>query len=225
MPRIYSFKAVIKSIKYSEGIHKNKLHKDEPFYYAQAELIELAQGRCKKRYHNAQIYLTEEEYINEIYGENDRIEISDKAKWKSNPFKFNCYDSEKLKNYPNGKLKKDSKDRTYGKFYVNAYVVEVPVGQLKIVEKAEEIAFWKINKTKIFVNEEAMDIDANSVFFNDKEKFDSLLTVNNKIIPIKFYFHKLVKKTCNALIQTAFDEDSKRYFVNIILQNDEEKTE
>lgn len=219
------FKAYIKSLKYNK--FENKSSFGEPVqYFIQANLLEIKQGRlARKTYHNAMLYISEDEYNTRAFNEMDRIEVSERATWESKYFKLDIYDENKLKDYDKSQLKKNTNGKTYATVNFYAYTLKAKQGDWKVVERADEICYIQVTRgVKFYIDETQLDEQAYCFFF-DKEVYDKIVDKNMQTFDMLCYLHKQPKWKKRIEIQTAFDESSGKYFANLIVKGDENNEE
>lgn len=221
--RTQKFTAYIKKLQYNKFENENPSKFQDPVVYScQATLLEIKVGmnHAKKVYHNALLTLTEGEYNKQALGVGDKIEISDKAQWVSKSMSLNIYDQAKLKELNETHLQKDENGRTYAKVWFYAYTLRAKIGEWKIVEKADEICYIQCGKVKFYINETQMNDEAYCFFF-DKDVYDKIEENNFKEIEMNCYLHKQKRWRKLIELQTAFDNESGRYFANLIVKGEE----
>lgn len=220
--RTQKFTAYIKKLQYNKFENKKPSKFQDPIVYScQVTLLEIKLGmiHAKKVYHNALLTLTEDEYNTQALGVGDKVEISDKAQWVSKNMSLNIYDQAKLKELNETHLLKDDKGKTYAKVWFYAYTLRAKIGEWKIVEKADEICYIQCGKVKFYINETQINDEAYCFFF-DKDIYNKIEDNNMQEIDIRCYLHKQKKWLKRAELQTAFDEESNRYFCNLIAKGE-----
>lgn len=218
--RTQPFNAYIKNLQYKTIESKNP--HNEPIVYAiQATLLEVRRGsaRGQKLFHNALIYISQEQYEKQEISEMDKIAITENAQWVSKSHSLNIYDENKLKEYHKSQLKKDTNGKTYAKIYFYAYTLKVKQEDWKIVEKADEVCYIQCGKTKFYIDETEIDNEAYCFFF-DKDVFDKIQENNMQTFEMNCYLHKQKKWRKLIELQSAFDDDSGRYFANLIVRGE-----
>lgn len=221
--RTQKFTAYIKKLQYKKIENENPKKFQEPvIYYIQATLLEIKLGmnHAKKSFiNNAMLYITEEQYNNKELQVGDKIEISDKAQWIPNSYSLNIYDKNKLEEMDSSRLMKDEKGRSYAKVTFDAYSLKCKIGDWKVIEKADEICYIQCGKVKFYITEDMINYDTYCFFF-DKDIYDKIVENNLKEIEMNCYLHKQKRWRKLVEIQTAFDEDSKKYFCNLIMKGE-----
>ena len=215
------FNAYIKTLQYKKIEKESKFV--EPVRYAiQANLLECKKGmaRGKKQFHNALIFISEEEYNNRELKVMDKININENAQWVSQYHSLAVYDENKLKDYDNSQLKKDEKGRTFAKINFNGYTLKVQKEDWKMIERADEICYIQCGKVKFYIDETEIDNDVYCFFF-DKNTFDQIESNNMQTFEMNCYLHKQKKWRKLIELQSAFDDESGRYFANLIVKEAE----
>lgn len=220
--RTQKFTAYIKKLQYNKFENENPNKFQDPIVYScQATLLEIKIGmnHAKKVYHNALLTLTEDEYNKQALGVGDKIEISDKAQWVSKSMSLNIYDQAKLKELNETHLLKDDKGKTYAKVWFYAYTLRAKIDEWKIVEKADEICYIQCGKVKFYINETQINDEAYCFFFG-KDIYDKIIENNMAELEMNCYLHKQKRWRKLVEVQTAYDDDSKRYFCNLIVKGE-----
>lgn len=221
--RTQKFTAYIKKLQYNKFENENPTKFQDPVVYScQVTLLEIKVGmnHAKKVYlNNVLLYITEDEYNTQALGVGDKIEISDKAQWVANPISLNIYDKKKLEGMNPSRLQKDEKGNTYAKVTFDAYTLKVKQGDWKIVEKADEICYIQCGKVKFYINKTQMNDDAYCFFFN-KDVYDKIEENNFKEMELNCYLHKQKRWRKLVEVQCAYDDDSSKYFVNLIIKGE-----
>ena len=213
-----SFKAYIYKIKYSKVENENP-HFDPVSYRANVSLLECKKGKARRTYHNAVIYLTEQQFNEQSLGVMDKIEIKDTADWKSKYFSLNIYDQEKLKQMSDSQLLQDVNGRTYARANFYAYTLHAKIGDWTLLEKGDECCYIQCGKVKFYIAEHQVDEPAYCFFF-DVDTFDKIVDINMQTVPMNCYLHKQKKWQKQIEVQSAYDPDSEKYFANLIVKEE-----
>lgn len=150
--RIYGFKAKVKAVDYKTIDKRGSAEGD--LFIAQALIAEVKRGRSHyETRHNISLYLTEEEFNNQVVSVGDIIEISDGVKFLPTTVNFNVYDQEKLKGISAAKIKTDTNGRPYMPQKAFAYHISAPIGTWLINAKFNEIFYWQFGSIKVPMND------------------------------------------------------------------------
>ena len=122
-----------------------------------------------------------------------------------------------MKEFDKSQLKKDTSGRTYAKVNFNAYTLKVKQEDWKLVERADEICYIQCGKVKFYIDESEIDNEVYCFFF-DKDVFDLIQENNMKTFEMNCYLHKQKKWRKLIELQSAFDDESGRYFANLIVK-------
>lgn len=220
--RTQKFTAYIKKLQYNKFENEKPSKFQDPVVYScQVTLLEIKVGmnHAKKVYHNALLTLTEDEYNKQALGVGDKIEISDKAQWVSKSMSLNIYDPAKLKELNETYLQKDENGRTYAKVWFYAYTLRAKIGEWKMVEKADEICYIQCGKVKLYINETQINDEAYCFFFG-KDIYDKIIENNMTELEMNCYLHKQKRWRKLVELQSAFDDESQRYFCNLIVKGE-----
>lgn len=210
--KIQKFSAIIKDITYTKVEKSNNT-----FYVANTQISEIGRGvKPSKIFDNAKIYLTEQDFNNKKFAIGDRISLNDNIRIVRNVVELRCYDSKKLKKYKPSKLKRDERNRTYGINNVVGYTFSCPIGSVSLTEKAGKSCHININGVVFYIQESEINAPYYTIFYNSKEDYDKLKPLNMQDVNLTCYLHKNAKWCILCEVQTAYDEDSSQYFINII---------
>lgn len=214
------FNAYIKSLQY-KMLESTNPHIEPIRYAIQANLLEIRRGsaRGQKLFHNAIIFISKEQFDNQELSVMDKISIGENAQWVSKYHSLSIYDENKLKEYHKSQLKKDTNGKTYAKINFYAYTLKVKEEDWKIVEKADEVCYIQCGKTKFYIDETEMENDVYCFFF-DKDVFDKIQENNMQTFEMNCYLHKQKKWKKLIELQSAFDDESGRYFANLIVRGE-----
>lgn len=218
MPKILGFKADVISMTYQQFETKQQKQDEDPIIYVcRANVKETGQGMSKaKWYHNISLYLSKDEFDDKIIEVGDRLEISDRAKWR--PLKkveIRTYNPEKLKKSDKSKLKVDEKGRTYASNPVFPYEIKAKIGDWKIDSKMGDRDFCIIAGTtlKLPITEketyEATAID----YFLDENENDAIASYNGQNVTIKFYKGNVKQGEKTMHVTIKFDTDADAYYL------------
>ena len=87
----------------------------------------------------------------------------------------------------------------------------------KLVERADEICYIQCGKVKFYIDESEIDNEVYFFFF-DKGVFDLIQENNMKTFEMNCYLHKQKKWRKLIELQSAFDDESGRYFANLLVK-------
>lgn len=212
------FRAYIKNLQYYKKENESQ-YGDPVVYYIQATLLETGKGRIKHNsYHNATIYISEDQYNTQELKVMDKIEIGENAKWKSKSLNLNVYDEKKLREFNVSKLQKDEQGRTFGKIYFYAYTLSAKQEDWTLVERADEAFYIQAGRTKIYIDENELNNLEFCKFF-EKDVYDKISEINFQTIEMNCYAHKNIVWKKKVEVQSAFDEASGKYFANLIIKD------
>ena len=213
------FNAYIKSIQY-KSVESKKNTGEPTLYYAQCVLIECKLGKQNRTYHNAVIYLTQEQFDNRELAVMDKIRVKESAQWVNKYLSLNIYDEKKLKEFDESKLMKDAKGRTYGIARFYAYSLKLKTTDWSFVERAAESCYIQVAKgVKCFIDETMLNDDSYCFFFG-KDTYNKLVDINMQEIDMNCYLHNKIMWKKRIEIQTAFDETSNKFFANLIVKGE-----
>lgn len=208
---IKEFKADITNLVYGKT-PKYKC-KNEFNYYLRLTVKEVLIGKQKKSYHKGILYINKEDYEKETFSINDRLLFTENVKFTSKSLKYSSYDEKiiekKLKNeYEKRNVKIDEKGKSYWSDYVNAYTFTAKIGDIKLLEKAEEIHYVKIANVKYPMEESEFNENIYRYYINEKD-FEDFKEFNNKIVELKFYKRKKIKSKSNYNLRIIQKSTSK----------------
>lgn len=193
-------------------------------YCISANLLEVRQGRGKKLYHTALIFITKEQFEQRSLNVMDKIQVKDTAQWISSYYSIDCYDEEKLKDYDPSQLKKNAAGRTYARVHFYAYTIKMKQDDWEIVERADESCYIQCGKVKFYIPEHQID-DPVYCFFFDLNTYNKIVDNNMQTMKMNCYLHKQKKWQKDIELQTAYDSASDKYFANLIVKGEEDAEE
>lgn len=217
--KVQQFYAYVNELKYKEILPKEGAKEQEPQYCINANLLEIRQGRGKRHYHTAIIYITKEQFEQRVINKMDKILIKDSAQWLSTYYSIDCYDEEKLKTYDESQLKQNANGKTYARVHFYAYTIIMKQSDWELVEKADECCYIQCGKVKFYIPEHQID-DPVYCFFFDIETYNKLVDNNMQTIKMNCYLHKQKKWQKDIELQVAYDNASGKYFANLIIKGE-----
>jgi len=229
MPKILGFKADIINVKYVKYENKNEKIKavDPLIYVCNAQIKEIGQGLANaSRYHQVQIYLTEEDFNNRALEKGDRIQILDGATWVPvGKTDYITYAPAKIATYDKSQLKVDDKGRTYAKTTIYPYTIRVKADQFKILYKWYDKNYCTITESRIKLPLESFfqfKKDKEIAFFLDEDEYNKLLPYNGEIVNVICYSTGQRKAEKQMETFMAFDETNNAYILTLrALEKDE----
>lgn len=221
MPKILGFKADVISLNYQQFENKQTTvgtQPDEPtIYICRANVKETGQGLARaKWYHNVSLFLTKEEFDNQIVEVGDRLDISERAKW--HPLKkteIRTYNVEKLKNANKSKFKVDENGRTYALNYIYPYEVKAKIGDWKIDSKMGDRDYCLIDGTtlKLPITEKSSYSSDTIDYFLDENEKNAIASYIGQNATVKFYKSKVKSGEKTMRIAVNFDESANAYYL------------
>ena len=216
--KVQAFSAYILTTKYRSFETKSKFYTGTQ-YACDCKIQEIKTGRGKKAFHNASIFLTQEQFENRYLSKGDKILIKDSAKWVSRLVELKAFDPKNIQKCDTSMLKKDEKGKTYVDYKFYSYQITIKPEDYEVTEKVEECCYIQVGKAKFYIPEREMD-NTEFCFFFDKDTYDKLQNCNMQVTDLNCYLHGNRKWNKQVQVQSAFDEDSNKYFANLIVMGE-----
>lgn len=222
MPKILSFKADVSNVKYSSFENKNPQTKetDPMIYVCNAQIKEVGQGLSKSfRNHQAQIFLSKEDFDNKIIEKGDRILIKDNATWyPMGKVDYITYDPKKIEKHDKSELQIDSKGRTYAKTTIFPYVIRVKKDQFKIDCKWFDKDYCTVVSSRIKLpleDQKQFEKETELAFYLEKEEFERLEPLNTENVQVISYHYNQKKKEKTMELFAMFDKENNAYILSL----------
>lgn len=220
--KLKPFKCIIESLAYVSST-KNP---QKPIYICNVTVKESGKGSAfDKTQHNLILYLTQEQFENQILEKGDEIQVND-SKWKQIVTYYTSYSKAAIDKADKSKLKVDSNGKAYFSEKIFSYKIQVKNSNWELSCKWYDLTYLKIKDRNIklpLMSKKQFDLDIIDFVLEEKE-FRELKDLNLTQQIIIGYYKKNKFAEENRGIACYMDENED-FILRIMKLKDEAKNE